>query len=52
MAKSNTVKLEMHTRQLLPGPEWSSYGRAWVGMHEPLDGTVVLACQVKSKPDI
>ena len=44
-AKDNTVKLEEHTLQLMPGPERASYARARVELQERLDGSLVVTYQ-------
>ena len=38
MARDNTVRFQLHTLQLLPGPERPSYARAAVEVLEGLDG--------------
>jgi len=45
VAKDNTVKLQEHTVQLLPGPDRYSYARTRVEVQERLDGSVVVAYQ-------
>ena len=40
MARDNTVRFQLHTLQLLPGPERPSYARTAVEVLEGLDGRV------------
>ncbi len=47
VANDNTVKLEEHTLQLLPGPERLSYARARVEVRELLDGSFSVVYQGK-----
>ena len=45
VANDNTVRLEEHLIQLLPGPGRRSYAKARVAVHEHLDGTLSVVYQ-------
>jgi hypothetical protein len=53
VAKDNTVRLQGHTLQLLPGPQRCSYARARVEVQERLDGSLAVCFQgnlIASRP--
>ncbi len=45
VANDNTVRLEEHLVQILPGPARRSYAKARVQVHEHLDGTLAIVYQ-------
>ena len=47
VAKDNTVKLQEHTLQLMPGPERASYARVRVELQERLGGSLMVVYQGK-----
>jgi hypothetical protein len=47
VAKDNTVKLQEHTLQLMPGPERASYARLRVELQERLGGSLMVVYQGK-----
>ena len=50
VANDNTVRLEEHLLQLLPGPGGRSYAKARVEVHEHLDGTLSVVYQGRRLP--